>query len=286
MKKLLLFSLIILHFLGGNDLGLNFDNHKIILNKVYIYERSRDAEKYSPRNHLWYYYIISPLLVENIIVPNNNRPAWIEKYTFNWNYFMLQSSKYSNLSYPDTHSNKVCDQCMIKSEWEINFSRNSLSYSSTNKIDNEIKEYFYKYRLKRYPTYFYGLSSGFDLWYSLKFYPLEKNKIVIYENFNGRNIEVSVKYLGTENVIVPYGNILCHKFKVEPNSLFYRLFAKDVFVWLTAEDSSMYMVKYENNNARDTFHPRIEYRLLDIKTFTNQEWEKFKNSFINRNNKK
>jgi hypothetical protein len=147
------------------------------------------------------------------------------------------------------------------------------------------KEGFYEdaesWRIEKVPTYFYGIDDLASLWFVLRFYPFDRDRVTVYHQGSGNyTVPFDIVYRGLEEVDVPYGRVLCHKFELVPRlSWILRLIFKprSAYIWLTSEDESMYMVRYRNDNRRSKFAPfGIEYRLVDVKEMAIEEWEKFK----------
>lgn len=139
--------------------------------------------------------------------------------------------------------------------------------------------------MSKLPTYFYRITDLLELWFVLRFYPIDKKEITVNHNADGYNSELVVKYMGKEEVEVPYGKIKCNKFELTPNvNLFIKLFTKpkNAYIWLTSEDDTRYMVKYRNENNKNTFTRSMEYRLAEVKKMSIEEWEEFKQRSVSK----
>ena len=110
------------------------------------------------------------------------------------------------------------------------------------------------------------------------FLSLSKKRIIVGSIVSGRFYTAAeIKYIGKEEVDVPFGKVRSNKFEIKGLGFIASLFGKKAWVWMSDEDSRGYMVKYVNNNHRGNL-PMIEMRLVSIKKMTDSQW----NGFVNR----
>lgn len=253
-----------------------FDEKKVDVGTMYVYEVSRnniDGFKPGTKNYI-YIKALNEIEIMQMSV-KDTKAYYLIKYKMNWDYMMFEKAVFLYLLDQD----KLAVDVTVKATDSIDFSKGMVLATLKNKAENGFKEVNASFKLKSIPTYFYKLTDLIELWFVLRFYPFQKEYISVNHNESGYNMGLDIKYQGKEVVEVPYGKILCHKFKLVPKlSLFMRIIAKpkDTWMWITSEDNAMYMVKYRNNNERDVFTRNMEYRLDERKKLTLDEWENLK----------
>ncbi len=287
MKKLIIISAILLFvkiglFAQKTPLVNNpdfpfekFDKNRIDVGTLYVYEYSRNSENFEPSNKVYYYLKTLNEIECFWISLNKKKSTHYNRFEMNWDKMMLESSTY--MTFKD--KNDLVSGESLKNNININYSKKILQINLTNRVEEGFKEYNYNWEFNSIPTYFYTITSLTPLWFTLRFYPIRKENITVNSNANDHNIEFKIKYEGKEKVKVPFGEVLCYKFEIVPQlSFFMKLFhsPKKAFIWLTSEDDHRNMVKYRNNNEKNSFEQSMEYRLAERKKMTPEEWEQFK----------
>ena len=252
-----------------------FNKNRIDVGTLYVYEYSKNKEDFEPGSK-GYLYIktLSDIEIEWVPV-GDSLSTYIVKYKLNWDYMMLERTEFRSLK----DKNHFPLYATLEGSDSIDFEKKTTTYKGIYKVKNGFKEKNSIHKIKSVPTYFYRLTDLTPLWFALRFYPLNKDKIIVNHYTNGYNTDLVIKYEGRESVDVPFGNVTCHKFELIPKlSFLMRLLhkSKKMFIWLTSEDSSRYMVKYKNDNEQSSLTQSIEYRLAERRKMTPVEWEKFK----------
>jgi len=279
MRKLFILILLILSCAAGlraQTMPFSpFDAERIDVGTLYIYEYSRNEEQFKPRTKE-YFYLKTLNEIEQISSAVEDTTAdWIETSKLNWNYMMLAERKWISL----TDEEDLNVGAGIRGGGKIDFAKKIFSQSGKQKEKEGIREWSFVNKLKSLPTYFYQSTGLMPLWFALRFYPLDKTEITLNSNANGYNIKFKIKYIGKEEVRVPYGNVPCHKFElVLKMSYWMKLFykPKQAFFWLSSKDSTRYMVQYRNDNEQNSFNRSIEYRLAERRKMTLAEWNELK----------
>jgi len=252
-----------------------FNKSRIDVGTLYVYEYSRNKEDFEPSRKK-YIYIKTLNDVEIMSFPiKDTISTYIEKYKMNWDYMMFERNEWQRLG----NKNKMKNNTTLKSKTSVNFAKKKITGNFINKVKDGFKRRSFASRFESIPTYFYKITGLIPLWFALRFYPLEKEKITVNSLTNNYNVDFDIKYEGKEEVEVPYGKVLSYKFELVPKlSFFMKIFSspKKAWIWLSAENNYRYMVKYRNNNERNTFTQSLEYRLVERKKMTPEEWEKFK----------
>ena len=252
-----------------------FDSRRIDVGTLYVYEYSRNSKDFLPVDKR-YIYIKSLNDIESLIVPiKDSTNTWLDNISMNWNYMMLAKRIWRNLE----NKNTMGIGSSLEGYENIDFANKTLNGVNTQKLKDGFKKIYFTNRFESIPTYFYSSTSLMDLWFALRFYPINKNMITVNNVSNDYNTSFEIKYEGQDKVNVPYGNVTCYKFELVPQlSFFMRLLhsPKKAFIWLSSEGNSRYMVKYINNNEQNTFIRSMEYRLLKKEKMSPSEWEKFK----------
>ena len=252
-----------------------FDKSKIDVGTLYVYEYSSNAEGFNPTSKQ-YLYIKSLTDINIIWIPFKSKKATSsEKYKMNWNYMMFEMSEYISLR----NKKDIALGSTYKVVEKIDFKKKIQKYHGFNLTENGFDEKNFVWEFENFPTYFYYQTDLLPLWFTLRFYPFDQEKITVNHNREGYDTELEIKYEGKEKVDVPYGKVLCYKFELIPKlSFFMKIFhsPKKAWIWLSAESNYRYMVKYRNNNERSTFTQSMEYRLAERKKMTLEEWEQFK----------
>ncbi|HED37937.1 MAG TPA: DUF3108 domain-containing protein [Ignavibacteria bacterium] len=285
MKKLIILIVILLSttsiLFAQKTPFEKFDKSRIDVGTMYVYEYSKNKEDFEPSSKE-YLYIKTLNDIEIMwfsIKDTISTLTLLEKYKMNWDYMMFERSEWQGF----INKNKMVNNTTLEAKGNINFVKKELKYNGINKVKDRFKKWSFVSKFESIPTYFYRLTDLMPLWFALRFYPLGKEKITVNSLTGGYNVNMDVKYEGKEEVEVPFGKVLSYKFELVPQlSFFMKLFhsPKKVFIWLTSEDSSRYMVKYRNNNERSTFTQSMEYRLAERKKMTLEEWEQFKEKHI------
>ena len=278
MKNLILTGMLVLGItvsLFAQEIPFVFDKSKIDVGTMYVYDYSVNKKDFEPGMR-GYFYIKTLNDIEVLWIPIKDTIAIsIDKYKMNWNYMMLEKERFFSLK----KKSEVAIGRTFKNSYNIDFSKKILRLNHTNRKKNGFKEFTHIHKFTSIPTYFYNLTDLVPLWFALRFYPLDKKEISVNSYSQGYNITLDIKYIGKEEVEVPYGKVLCHKFELVPQMSFAMKIIfkpKKAWIWLTSEDNKMYMVRYRNNNVKNSFTRNMEYRLADIKKMTPEEWEKFK----------
>jgi len=283
MKKLILLSVIVLDIvisLSAQEIPFVFDKNRIDVGMMYVYEFSKNKEEpeFEPEE-LECFYLKTFNDIETMWMPlKGTKATYLEKYKMNWDYMMFEKREILNLMNKD-ELQEVKGAKTLKATINIDFSKCIERENVKNIEKGEIKEWDTIHRFKSIPTYFYRRTDLAPLWFVLRFYPFEKEKVSVNHYMSGYNNKFDIKYVGKEEVEVPYGKVLCHKFELAHQMSFAMkmLFKpKKAWIWLTSEDDRRYMVKYRNNNVRSTLYRNMEYRLAEIKKMTPEEWEEFK----------
>ncbi len=184
---------------------------------------------------------------------------------------MLESSKFKNFR----DEQDIPKGGTIKSSQNVDFSTMTIYNRSLNK--GEIFNRVYKFN--KVPTYFYLLDELIPLWFALRFYPFDREEVVVNHNAKGYDMPLEIRYMGKERVRVGDKDVLCHKFRLRFKvGLLLSLIQKpkDAYIWLTAEDETRYMVRYINDNRQSSFFQSMEYRLVEVRRMSLEEWERFK----------
>jgi len=217
--------------------------------------------------------------IETLTIPiKGTKATYFEKFKINWNYMMFEKMERLSLKSED-ELQEIKGAHTLKATINIDFSKRIKRRNVKNIEKGEIEEWDDIYGFESIPTYFYQETNLLPLWFALRFYPLEKEKVTVNHHVGRFNTDFDVKYVGKEEIEVPYGKVLCHKFDLVPQMSFVMkaIFQPEkAWIWLTSEDETRYMVKYRNNNVRSTFTRTMEYRLAEINKMTPEEWEEFK----------
>lgn len=271
----------IANMLFAQDIPFIFNKDKIDIGTLYVYEYSQNKEIFEAYKKI-YIYIKTLDEIEEVAVPVNVAKAtFLQKYKINWNYMMLEKMEYWLLK--DKEEIEINDA--LKSICEVDYSKKIMRANFTAKRKEGIKDLTIIAKLKSIPTYFYHLTDLLDLWFSLRFYPDGRKEISINHNTAGYNNEIIIKYMGKEEVEVPYGKIKCNKFELTTKlNPIMRILSKtkNAHIWLASEDDTRYMVKYRNDNLRSTFIRSMEYRLAEVNKITQQEWENIKEKGVTK----
>lgn len=283
-KKLICLSIIVLgmtNTIFAQDMPFVFDKNKIDIGTMYIYEYSTNNEGFEP-NYKAYLYIKTLTDIELIWVAiTSTKATTLEKYTINWNYMMLERMEYLSLKDKD----KIVVNETFKGITVVDYSKEIMRSNWTDRREDGFKDINLIYKFSRIPTYFYRLTDLLELWFVLRFFPDNKKEISVNHNTEGYNTDLIIKYMGKEEVNVPYGKVLCNKFELLPKvNLFMRILTKpkNAYIWLASEDDTRYMVKYRNDNLRSTFIRSMEYRLAEVNKITQQEWENIKEKGVTK----
>jgi len=257
-----------------------FDSTKIDVGTMYVYEYSSNKENFVP-NAKKYFYVksLNKIEVMTVFTKDTLELPDIFKYKLNWDYMMLEKSSFKYVG----NKSEIGINFIYKSNENIDFQRKIFMSKSLGGSNDGLKEYVVKQNFESIPTYFYQYTDLMPLWFSLRFYPLDKEKITVNSLTSNYNTEVDIEYKGEEVVNVPYGKVLCRKFELIPQlSFFMKLFSspKKVFIWLSSEAKNKFMVKYKNNNPQNTIIQSMEYRLRKIDEITIEEWEELKTKNI------
>jgi len=278
MKRLIIICIFVLVAeisLSAQDIPFVFDKNRIDVGTLYVYNYSVNRENFKPGVKR-YFYINKIDDIESLCITIKDKiTVFMEQYKINWDYMMLK--KCTILSLKDEDKLRIGET--LRSSIDIDFSKKIMMMNFTSRGKNGFKDFNRVLKFKSIPTYFYNLTDLMPLWFALRFYPLDKKEILVNHNGHGHNTKYKIKYIGKEEVDVPYGKVLCNKFEFDPQMSFAMkaMFKpKKAWIWLTSEDSCKYMVKYRNNNVRSTFTRNMEYRLSEIKKMSPEEWEKFK----------
>ena len=250
-----------------------FDKNRIDIGTLYVYEYSENKEDFEP-SYKEYLYIKTLKDIEIMSIDTKNLPD-ITNYTLNWNYMMLEKEYYKSFE----NKNDIKIHQAYKINVSIDFTKKTLKNNTYGREKDGFQNFNSMWKFEKIPTYFYQYTALMPLWFTLRFYPLEKEKITVNSLTNNYNVDFDIKYEGKEEVEVPFGKVLSYKFELIPKlSFFMKIFSspKKAFIWLSAENNYRYMVKYRNNNERSTFTQSMEYRLAERKKMTLEEWEQFK----------
>lgn len=263
----------------------NFDNNKIDVGSLYVYDYSKNEKEFklSAKKYL-YIKTLNDIEVMNVSIEDISELPDIFKYTINWNYMMLEKEEYEYAG----NKNDIPIGYVGKINIKVNYQTKTFESKTFGKGKNGLTENNSTEEFESIPTYFYQATDFMPLWFALRFYPMEKEKITVNSLTGSNNVEIEIKYEGKEEVKVPFGNVLCNKFELVPQlGFFKKLFynPKEAYIWLTSEDMTSYMVKYRNNNKQYNVVPSMEYRLSEREKMSPEEWESLKKSQINRNKK-
>lgn len=275
IKFLILISFIdFVNVYSANGNKLKYSENQIDVGTLYIYELSK-SESYNPQNI--YMYILSKDTVEVFMM--GKRFNFSDIYVFDYNHMMIKSMKSDIVGMKkEDIIKKMKIYEMYDLRADVDFKNKTLKTRQTNftkdglKTSNEIKD------LDEIPTYFYSSTTGLDVWFLLRFYPIESgNEIVVNYFHDNNNYKAMVEYEGREQLDTKKGKVGSYKFKIYPDSFFWKLLAKKNYIWLsTDKNGPRYMVKYVNENPLNAFQPRCEYNFVEKKVFSKTEWEKFK----------
>ena len=266
--KLILF-LILVNFLTGISLAeqdiFDFDPGKIDQGNLYVYQMSANPEQFELRERLYYYF---KSVTENYLDVECIRKTVYNTYKLNWNYMMLEKYTW-----------EVFDRVIVTdgtktAETRTDFINQVVAMEYTNKVKEGFKTSYSVTNYELTPTFDYR-SMHLDFWTAMRFYPFSESKITVGMILEGRYVETDIIYQGIEVVEVPYGSVKAHKFELKGRGLLARLFGKQGWLWLTAEDERNYMVKYRNENRRGNL-PIVDMRLEKIEEMSSDEWEDFK----------
>lgn len=278
MKKLLVITFVISVVSMSYAQSIpfeKFDRDRIDVGTLYTYYYSRNGEGSAPDSRR-YIYVKKPNDFEMFIIPlGDTVGTWLEEMSINWNYMTLDKRSWKNLENKDS----LGIGASLEGDETVDFGDKTLHGVNTQKFKDGFKKIYFAYKFESIPSYFYSSTDLLPLCFALRFYPLNKEAIDVNNVTNGYNTKFEIKYEGKERVNVPFGNVLCYKFELVPQlSFFMRLFhsPKKAFIWLTAEDNSMYLVKYLNDNEQNTFVRSLEYRLVKRTKMSIREWEAFK----------
>jgi len=283
MKRFIIFNILLFTevWLFAQELPFEkFDKNRMDVGTLYVYELSTNEKNFKP-SYKEYFYIKTLNDIENIgieIKDTLNLPETFFKYKLNWDYMMLEQQEYISLK----NENDIRIGYAFRIKRSIDFKRKTLESSTYGREKDGFQQFNKIYKFASIPTYFYRYTYLVPLWFTLRFYPFDKKNIVVNHNHSGYDTEFVIEYMGKEEVVLPYGRILCHKFELVYQMSFIMKFIykpQKAWIWLTSEDKNRYMVKYRNNNEVD-YNPSIEYRLVERKKMTIEEWGYFKKSRI------
>lgn len=259
----------------SQTIPLVYKESQIDVGTLYEYELSK-SEVYDPQ--IIFIYFASETEIN--VLKKGSSFTYLEKYVFNWNTMMLQGNTVKLVGHDEsTALNKLPLHALVSYDSQVDFEKKTVRTQQKNKGENGIDKTNKIIKYENIPSYFYAQTEGLDLWHAMRFFPMDTQKeVVVHEVYREKTIEVKVEYEGKEDVQTRNETITCSKFKMYPNSFFWKLFAKDVTIWLADQKNSHhFMVKYVNENPLNPFQPRCEYRFLSKKTCTLDQW----NSLIN-----
>jgi len=264
-------SVVGLLFSEGNTTFV-FDPGKIDTGSVYFYQLSTNPDHFKITSEESYYIKSLDNLttqIEELHTSLNLKRSILETYTMNWKYMMLQSSTWNILF----NKEKLGFDRTWKANTTTDFLKKKREYIGTNRMENGFKTTRSQDKFKRIPTFYY-MSGHVDLWTVMRFYPYPEKRIIVGNMASGFYTDAEIKYLGKEEVDVPFGRVRTNKFGIKGLGLIAALFGKKAYVWMSDEDSRGYMVKYVNNNHRGNW-PMVSLRLVSIKKMTDAEWNTF-----------
>jgi len=275
MNRLLLIVTFLLSFkVYSQETPFVFNKDKIDTGNLYTYEIS-DTKRFKPIEKV-YIYIKGTNDIEQMYVSLRKKSSpYLNRLTMNWKYMM-----FSKLEGKYTGSKEdLSIKGIFKMVSKVDFSKMIMYNNFTRRTDTGLKEDYNTTRIKKIPTYFYGMTDLIPLCLTLRFYPFPKKKIRVNIIKGFFDMDTDIKYLGKEKVEVPYGEVLTYKFGLAAKGLMAAMLAKKAWIWLSAESKYMYMVKYRNDNRRTTFSSMVEYRLAERKKISLKEWEELKKRF-------
>ncbi len=268
--KLILF-LIIVNLLTGISLAeqdiFDFDQEKIDQGNLYVYQLSGNPEQFELRERFHFYF---KSVTENYLDVECIRGNLYNTYRLNWQHMM--SERFTWERFDET---TVTDGSTKTADIRTDFINQVVEIEYTNKVEEGFKDFYSVTNYELTPTFDYRLMH-FDFWTVMRFYPFSESKIKVGFIIEGRYVETDIIYQGIEVVEVPYGSVKAHKFELKGRGLLARLFGKQGWLWLTAEDERNYMVKYRNENRRSSSLPIVDMRLEKIEKMGSDEWEDFK----------
>lgn len=265
--------------LSAQDMPFVFDEKKINVGSMYVYEYSRNNIENFVLSQKYYLYFktrnIYEIIQINIKEDQKAIPFIFEIKKMNWNLMMIEESERITLR----SDNELQIGYSKKSTIKFDPIKGITQYTYLRKTKNGFEEEKEIYKPCDLPTYYYQNDDLLSLCLALRFYPFEKEKITVNHKFVGHCTKVDIMYLGNEEIEVPYGKKLCHKYELVPQmnfllKIFYS--PEKVYIWLASDDVTQYLVRYKNNNAQSTFTSSLEYRLAEVKKMSLEEWEKFK----------
>ncbi len=259
-----------------------FDKNRIDAGTLYVYEYSKNKENFnlSAKKYL-YIKTLTDIEVMSVSLEDTLELPDVYKYIMNWNYMMLEKEDYEYAG----DKNDIQIGYLGARYLSIDYQNKILESKTIGRTKNGFSDFNSTKKFKSVPTYFYQYTDLMPLWFALRFYPFEKEKITVNSLNGSYNVDFDIRYEGKEEVAAPGSKVLCYKFNVLPQvSFFKKLFRspKDVYIWLTSEDDSRYMVKYINKNAQYSVIPSMEYRLNERKKITPDEWEELKAKHISK----
>ena len=257
-----------------------FDSTKIDVGTMYEYYYSCSSQSVLPTD-VNYIYIkkLNDIELLDIDLKDTLDLPYINKYVLNWKYMMLKQFRYKYIGNIKDLPLHYADSI----DFSVDFQKKLCVSLDYGKEKNGLQNFNHRYKLESLPSYFYDYTDLMDLWFALRFYPFNKEMINVYIMHDGYNVKFDIKYDGKEEVEVPFGNVMCYKFELVPNlSFFMGLFhqPKKAYIWLTSEDSKLYMVKYINYNDQSSLVHYIEYGLKRIEKVSAKKWKEFKEQKI------
>ncbi|MGD9899862.1 MAG: DUF3108 domain-containing protein [Calditrichaceae bacterium] len=257
-----------------------FDKDRVDMGSLYVYDYSKDKEdfKLSAKKYL-YIKTLGDIEVMSVSLEDTLELPDIYKYKMNWYYMMLEKEDYEYTG--DINDIKI--GYLGARHLSIDYQNKILKSKTIGRTKKGLSDFNSTKKFESVPTYFYQYTDLMPLWFALRFYPFEKEKITVNSLNGSYNVDFDIKYEGKEEVDGPDAKVLCYKFNVLPQvSFFMKLIRspKDIYIWLTSEDDSRYMVKYINKNEQYSVIPSMEYRLTQRKKITHDEWEELKEKHI------
>lgn len=277
IRFLILILLIVFAKVYATDGGkFKYDDKQLDAGTMYIYELSK-SESYEPHNI--YLYLLSKDTIEVFV--KGRRYNYCEKFVFDYDYMMMKSMEFNIVGMKKEEiikKLKIYELYDLKAD--VDFKNKEMKTRQTNftkdglETSNEVKD------LDEIPTYFYSSTTGIDMWFLLRFYPIKAvQELVVNYYHDDNNYEAKIEYEEKEQLDTKYGKVTCHKFEIYPDSFFWKLMAKKNYIWLSADENSpRYMVKYINENPLNAFQPRCEYNFVERNACSRSDWEGFKNS--------
>lgn len=286
MKQILTYFAVLFIFVNvllAQELPFNkFAKDKIDVGTLYIYDYSIKEEGYQPSAKKYLYIkTLNSIEVMNVSLKDTLELPDIYKYTINWNYMMLDKEEYEYAGNKDD----IPIGYVGKINVNVDFKKQIFESKMLGKDKSGFSEFNSEEEFESIPTYFYQFTDFMPLWFSLRFYPMEKEKIIVNSLTGSNNVEIEIKYEGKEEINVPFGKVLCNKFTLIPQlSFFKKIFynPKEANIWLSSEDKIHFMVKYRNDNKQYDVIPAMEYRLSERKKISTEEWEILKQNQINK----